>query len=52
MAETLNPTAADDTADDATMVADRKPTQHQREQLARDAIFKSDPYEDDESSPE
>ena len=48
MADTLNPTAADDTAEDATtMVADRE---HLK--ASKLTLFKSDPWEDDEYSPE
>src|SRR5688500_770462 len=48
MADTLNPTAADDTADDATMVAERTT----RLNNAKTVLFKSDPWEEDEYSPE
>src|SRR5687768_3374427 len=48
MADTLNPTAADDTADDATMVAERTA----RLNNAKTVLFKSDPWEEDEYSPE
>ncbi|HEX6588820.1 MAG TPA: 30S ribosomal protein S1 [Longimicrobiales bacterium] len=48
MADTLNPTAADDTADDATMVAERTT----RLNNAKTVLFKSDPWEEDEYTPE